>query len=121
MDVRAADSKRGASEQRPEEQSSQHVDISAPDEQHHSEREAKEVPAWRQVAVLLFCWGVFVMFTLLLSHYRRCSPEYWSIFAGQAAACIGAGSLFIYLVSSSQFWPKTSVMAASPTPYSCHK
>ena len=32
--------------------------------QHHSEGEAREQPAWLQVAVLLFCWGVFVMFTL---------------------------------------------------------
>lgn len=52
-----------------------------------------------QVAVLLFCWGVFVMFTLLLSHYHRCSGQYWSIFGVQAATCIGAESLFIYLVS----------------------
>ncbi len=51
-----------------------------------------------QVAVLLFCWGVFVMFTLLLSHYPRCSGQYWAIFAVQAGACIGAESLFIFLV-----------------------
>lgn len=52
-----------------------------------------------QVAVLLFCWGVFVMFTLLLSHYHRCSAEYWSIFGVQTMACIGAEALFIHLVS----------------------
>ena len=55
-----------------------------------------------QVAVLLFCWGVFVMFTLLLSHYHRCSVQYWVIFGVQAVACIAAEALFIYLVSSTQ-------------------
>ena len=53
-----------------------------------------------QVAVLLFCWGVFVMFTLLLSHYPRCSAQYWAIFGVQAVACIAAEALFIYLVST---------------------
>ena len=52
-----------------------------------------------QVAVLLFCWGVFVMFTLLLSHYHRCSAQYWVIFGVQSAACIGAEALFIHLVN----------------------
>ncbi len=51
-----------------------------------------------QVAVLLFCWGVFVMFTLLLSHYPRCSAQYWAIFGVQAVACIAAEALFIHLV-----------------------
>ena len=50
------------------------------------------------MAVLLFCWGVFVMFTLLLSHYHRCSAQYWAIFGVQAVACIAAEALFIHLV-----------------------
>ena len=80
-------------------QSCQHADISMPAEQRDGECQVKEPPAWRQGAVLLFCWGVFVMFTLLLSHFHRCSPAYWSIFAIQAATCMGAEALFICLVS----------------------
>ena len=78
--------------------SSQHADIGTPPEQRDGECQSREPPAWRQGAILLFCWGVFVMFTLLLSHYHRCSPAYWSIFAVQAATCIGAEALFIRLV-----------------------
>ncbi|CAL5218926.1 g672 [Coccomyxa viridis] len=75
-----------------------HADVSTPHDQHNHDGEAKEPPAWRQVAVLLFCWGVFVMFTLLLSHYPRCSVQYWAIFGVQAVACIAAEALFIHLV-----------------------
>jgi hypothetical protein len=99
VNVRGTFSGNGAFKQQPEDQSPQHAEVSTPHAQHHGESQAKETPAWRQVAELLLCWGVFAMFTLLLSHYQRCSPEYWTIFAGQTAACIGAGALFIYLVS----------------------
>ena len=76
----------------------EHADISMQAEQRDGECQVREPPAWRHGAILLFCWGVFVMFTLLLSHYHRCSPAYWSIFAVQAATCIGAEALFIRLV-----------------------
>ena len=93
----------------PRAQSPQHASISMPHVQHDDEHRMGEPPAWRQGGVLLLCWGVFVMFTLLLSHYRRCSPAYWSIFAVQAAACIVAEVLFISLVSSPILWPLTIV------------
>ena len=95
--------------QQPGSQSPQHANISMPHVQHDDEHRVGEPPAWRQGAVLLLCWGVFVMFTLLLSHYHRCSPAYWSIFAVQAATCIGAEVLFISLVSSSLLCPLTIV------------
>ena len=71
---------------------------STPQGQRH-DREAQPPPAWRQVAVLLLCWGIFAMFTLLLSCHHRCSSRYWVIFGVQAAACIGAEALFVHLVS----------------------
>ena len=117
VNARGTGSGEGALKQQPEDQSSHHAEVSTPQAQHRGRSEAKEASAWRQVAVLLFCWGIFVMFTLLLSHYHHCSPEYWSVFAGQAAACLGAGALFIHLVSSSHLRLMTSVIAASQVPY----
>ena len=117
VNARDTDSEKGALEQQPEAHSSHHAEVSTPHAQHRGKSEAKEASAWRQVAVLLFCWGIFVMFTLLLSRYTRCSPEYWSVFAGQAAACLGAGALFIHLVSSSHLRLMTSVIAASQVSY----
>ena len=96
-DVRSKDRGSQAATQQPEVNSDQQAET---DTQHDHESRVDEAPAWRQGAVLLLCWGVFVMFTLLLSHYHRCSPAYWSIFAVQAAACVGAEALFICLVSS---------------------
>ena len=86
-------------EQDAQRQASPHAEVCTPQGQHQSEGEAKEQPAWLQVAVLLFCWGVVVMFTLLLSHYPRCSGRYWAIFGVQGAACLAAEALFIHLVS----------------------
>ena len=90
--------------QQPRVSSPQHAEINIQDAQHDGDDGEKEPPAWRQGAVLLLCWGVFVMFTLLLSHYHRCSPAYWSIFAVQAATCIGAEALFIRLVGLPLLW-----------------
>ena len=96
-DVRSKDRGSQAATQQPEFSSDQQADTHA---QQDHESKVDEAPVWRQGAVLLLCWGVFVMFTLLLSHYHRCSPAYWSIFAVQAAACVGAETLFICLVSA---------------------
>ena len=96
VDVRSKDRGSQAAIRQPESPSGQQAETHA---QHDDERKTDEAPAWRQGAVLLLCWGVFVMFTLLLSHYHRCSAAYWSIFAVQSAACVGAEALFICLVS----------------------
>lgn len=98
--------------QQPRVQNPQHAEVSIRVAQHDGEDRVQEPPAWRQGAVLLLCWGVFVMFTLLLSHYHRCSPAYWSIFAVQAATCIGAEALFIRLVSLPLLLPVKIVQVA---------
>ncbi|CAK0779361.1 hypothetical protein CVIRNUC_004754 [Coccomyxa viridis] len=95
-------------EQDAQRQASPHAEVGTPQGQHHSEGEAREQPAWLQVAVLLFCWGVFVMFTLLLSHYPRCSGRYWAIFGVQGAACLAAEALFIHLVRNRKARQATS-------------
>lgn len=104
-------------EQDAQRQASPHAEVGTPQGQHHSEGEAREQPAWLQVAVLLFCWGVFVMFTLLLSHYPRCSGRYWAIFGVQGAACLAAEALFIHLVS---IWLCTCWQAPMPVVHARH-
>ena len=99
--LRAVSVRHANGQQDAQRQASPHAEAGTPQGQHHSEGEAREQPAWLQVAVLLFCWGVFVMFTLLLSHYPRCSSQYWAIFGVQGAACLAAEALFIHLVSIS--------------------
>ena len=75
VNARDTDSEKGALEQQPEAHSSHHAEVSTPHAQHRGKSEAKEASAWRQVAVLLFCWGIFVMFTLLLSRYTPLQPR----------------------------------------------
>ena len=111
-DVRSKDRGSQAAVQQRESDSDQQGEIHA---QQDHESKVDEAPAWRQAAVLLLCWGVFVMFTLLLSHYHRCSPAYWSIFAVQAAACVGAEALFICLVSFSYLWGLSQMLPYSMT------
>lgn len=53
-----------------------------------------------QVVVLLGCWGIFVMFQLLLSHWPHCSVPYWAIFAIQMGSCLIAEVIFLRLVRS---------------------
>lgn len=53
-----------------------------------------------QVVVLLGCWGIFVMFQLLLSHWPHCSAPYWAIFAVQMGSCLVAEVIFLRLVRS---------------------
>ncbi|CAL8469952.1 g9494 [Coccomyxa elongata] len=65
---------------------------------HHA---ARNQPAtWVQVVVLLGCWGIFVMFQLLLSHWPHCSAPYWAIFAVQMGSCLVAEVIFLRLVSA---------------------
>ena len=99
---RAVSVRHANGEQDAQRRASPHAEVSTSQGQHPGEGEAREQPAWLQVAVLLFCWGVFVMFTLLLSHYPRCSSRYWAIFGVQGAACLAAEGLFIHLVSTPQ-------------------
>ena len=97
--LRAVSVRRTNGERDAPRQASPHAEVSTPQGQHSSEGEAGEQPAWLQAAVLLLCWGVFVMFTLLLSHYPRCSSRFWTIFGVQGATCLAAEALFIHLVS----------------------
>ena len=106
-DVRSKDRGSQAATQQPDSNSDRQAETHA---QQDHESKVDEAPAWRQGALLLLCWGVFVMFTLLLSRYHRCSPAYWSIFAVQAAACVGAEALFIRLVSSPHLWGTSQIL-----------
>jgi type VI protein secretion system component VasK len=50
------------------------------------------------VVVLLLCWCVFVAFQLLQSHWGHCTAPYWAIYSVQAALCLVAEVIFIWLV-----------------------
>lgn len=53
------------------------------------------------MVVLLVCWGVFVAFQLLQSHWGHCSTPYWAIYSVQAALCLVAECIFVALVRAS--------------------
>ena len=55
--------------------------------------------SWVSGGILLGCWAVFVAFQLLLSHYPRCSWNYWTIFSVQTVLSLVAECIFVRLVT----------------------